>query len=352
MPLSGIAQLEVADRIMPWNFGISLQYGSIIVHSKNISNLENTYPKGFSLEGGKHFLNREAFDFCACYPRVGGSLSFWDWDKPEVLGFGIVGLAFVEPYFMTDRRLNLFFRMGIGGALLTNPYDAEENPTNLAYSTLLNFPIELGVGLNYRLNQQYNLQLAFKYNHLSNGGYRSPNKGINFPTLSLGLNRYLRDIDFPNYERKQVELTPKEKNRLNLALLSGWSNAKVGAKDKFFVSGITFRYSRWVISKSALNIGTEGVADLSKREQLKAEGSNTDYHQAAILVGHEFWLGRFTFSQQLGIYYFDKFKKDDRTYQRYGLIYRLKKGLTVGFNLKTHRHVADFFDLRIGWVWL
>jgi hypothetical protein len=58
--------------------------------------------------------------------------------------------------------------------------------------------------------------------------------------------------------------------------------------------------------------------------------------------------GRVSFSQQLGIYYFNEYRINDDVYQRFGLTYHFNRHFFAGFNLKVHRHVADFFDLRLG----
>ncbi|MEM6802746.1 MAG: acyloxyacyl hydrolase, partial [Bacteroidota bacterium] len=109
-------------------------------------------------------------------------------------------------------------------------------------------------------------------------------------------------------------------------------------------------YSHWFGGRSAFTLGSEVVLDYSRRERIRLDGANASFPQAAFLVGHEFWLGRVTFSQQIGIYYVNAYRNSDDVYQRYGLTYHFDKRWFAGFNLKSHRHVADFFDLRVGLV--
>jgi hypothetical protein len=40
--------------------------------------------------------------------------------------------------------------------------------------------------------------MGLRYNHISNGGIKKPNKGMNFPMVTIGLNRYLSQ---PNYKK-------------------------------------------------------------------------------------------------------------------------------------------------------
>ena len=135
-----------------------------------------------------------------------------------------------------------------------------------------------------------------------------------------------------------------------MAVFTGWSNAAVGDKDKFFVFGIMGEYARWIGGRSALTAGTELIFDYSRKEQIKLDGANANFFQGGILVGHVFWWGKVSFSQQLGVYYYNQYRITDDVYQRYGLTYNFNKHLYAGFNLKAHRHVADFFDLRVGYT--
>ncbi|WP_299519195.1 acyloxyacyl hydrolase [Winogradskyella sp.] len=334
----------------PTFIGITLDYGSLLKHAPSLRQIPDAYPSGIGVDWGKLLLTQRAWDFCSCFPKVGINLSYWSFDNPDVLGNGLIAMGYVEPYFRTQKRTNLFFRMGIGGAYLTQPFDEIDNPLNESYSTNLSFALLVGLGINYRLNDKLNLRLAANYNHTSNGGVSTPNKGLNFPSLSLGVNSSLEDVVYPHLKKIGKRQPPEDKERISIAHFSGWSNAAVGDKDKFYVFGFMGKYSRWIGGRSAITGSTELIFDYSRREQIKLDGADASFVQAAALVGHEFWLGRVTFSQELGIYYFNDYRINDDVYQRYGLNYHFKNNLFFGFNLKAHRHVADFFDLRIGYT--
>ncbi|MGF1557441.1 acyloxyacyl hydrolase [Paucihalobacter sp.] len=334
----------------PTIIGVNVDYGFILKHTSSLREIGNAYPSAISLDWSRLLLTQNAWEFCNCFPRIGIDLALWNLDKKDVLGNGILIMSYVEPYFRTQKKTNLFFRMGLGGAYLTEPYNTVTNPLNETYSTNLSFAIMVGFGLNYRLTDSWNLRFAAKYNHTSNGGIRAPNKGLNFPSLSFGVNKSLNPVDYPDLDKIGNRKPPENKERFSFAHFSGWSNANVGDKDKFYVFGFMGKYSRWMGGRSAVTAGTELILDYSRREQLNLEGMDVSFAQAAALVGHEFWLGKVTFSQELGIYYFNDFRINDDVYQRYSLFYNFTKHIFAGFSLKAHRHVADFFDLRIGYT--
>lgn len=330
-------------------FGVNFDYGYLLKHTESLRGIGDNYPFGIELDWSRLLITEKSWNFCNCFPRLGVSLAYWNFDNPDVLGSGLLALAYAEPYFNTRKRTNIFFRMGMGAAYLSNPYDEVSNPQNLSYSTDLSFYLLVGAGLNYRLDEQWSLRLAVKYNHTSNGGVSTPNKGLNFPSLSTGVNYSLHPVNFPAPGKKGKRPPPENKNRWTLVFFSGWSNAAVGDKDKFYVGGLLGSYSRWIAARSALNIGTEWVFDLSRQEKIKVANSSAAYVTAAVLLGHEFWLGKVVFSQKLGIYYFNQFRDTPGVYQRYGLTYDFTPHFFGGFNLKAHGHVADFFDFRLGY---
>lgn len=341
---------EAFTEAKPTILGINTDYGYILKHAPSLRQIDDAFPLSIGVDWSKHLITKKSWDFCNCFPRVGVSLEYWNWDNPEVLGFGVLPVGYVEPYFRTQNRTNIFVRLGLGGAFLSTPFDEVFNPLNESYSTLFSFAIVVGAGINYRINDQLNLRAAVKYNHISNGGVSTPNKGLNFPSLSLGVNKSLEPIIFPVAEKTGKREPPEEKTRVSLIHFSGWSNANIGDKDKFYVFGFLGQYARWIGGRSAITTGTEWIFDYSRKERFKLEGNDSGFAQGALMAGHEFWLGNVTFSQQLGIYYFIQNRNTDLLYQRYGLTYSFTKHLFAGVNLKVHRHVADFFDFRVGYT--
>ena len=333
----------------PTVFGISFDYGFLLKHTDFLRELDDSNPLSVEVEWSKHLITRKSWDFCNCFPRVGVSVAYWNWDNPDVLGSGVSAIGFLEPWMRTHKRTNFFFRAGIGGVYLSDPYDEVTNPLNLSYSTNVAFFLMIGAGINYQINDHLNLRLAGKYNHISNGGNRTPNKGLNFPSVNLGLTTSLTPIEFPNPKKNGKRPPPEQRRRISLTHFSGWSNATVGDKEKFYVFGFAADYSRWIGGRSALTVGTEWIVDLSRKEQIRLQGGNESFQQGAFLAGHEFWLGRVTFSQVFGLYYFREYRNTDDFYQRYGLTYSFTKKIFMGMNLKAHGHVADFFDFRVGY---
>lgn len=319
------------------------------VHTSALGAIRRTYPLGLELDAQRQFVGQRAWDFCNCYPRAGGALSYWNFDAPAILGHGIRAVGFVEPVFLTRHRLQLGIRMGGGLALLTQPFDSVTNPLNQAYSTYLNFPLFVDLALHLRLDPHWSLRLGLNYNHVSNGGLSLPNKGLNYPTASLGADYAPMGIDFKARARNRDRQPPDPRLRLYTGV--GGSLKRPSGADNFQApvwsvwGNAGYYVGRW----SGLNLGLEWVSDGARRIKMEREGIPGRHERGAVLVGHQFLLGRVLFSQQLGIYVFDQFKLNDPVFQRYGLGLHVTKRLLAGISLKAHRHVADLLELRIAW---
>jgi len=341
-------QTEESDKIAYNSLGFKSQYGFIIIHSKSIREIRDSYPWGLELDMNWHYNNKKSWEFCNCYPKLGFSGTYWDFDNPEILGHGFSSLFFVEPYFNHHRRLSFSIRAGFGLSYLSNPYEKNKNPNNQSYSTSVGFPLLLAFSLNYKINNNFLAHLSANYNHISNGGIKEPNKGINYPTLGIGIDHYFTKGSFPDRSRTDWKQIFGSDKRIELSVFGSMKQINHDEFERYAVYGTEIKGSKRVARISAITIGMEWLGDQSNREEIERfYTKDIDHNRGSIAIGHEFLLGKFIFSQQFGAYIYNPYKTDDDVYQRYGLIIRIGERISTGVNLKTHGHVADFIDLRI-----
>ena len=120
-----------------------------------------------------------------------------------------------------------------------------------------------------------------------------------------------------------------------------------GDRIRYLLGGLAVQAGRQVGSLSMLTLGAEAYYDAELQDKLEREGLNASPVKAGLLLGHEFILGRFQFSQRLGVYVFDQTPYYDRIFHRWGLQYRINRHFSAGFNLLAHRQVAEFIDFRL-----
>ena len=345
------AQQKAVEKHSVLSLGLQADYGFIILHSRTIAPIGESYPWGTGLIIAWHYYNKKSWEFCNCYPRLGLSSTYWNFNKPKILGWGLSELFFVEPFFRHFKKFSYSIRAGYGISYTSKPYDETDNPLNLSYSTHIGFPLLLGFNLYYRIEDQWVINLGANYNHISNGGVREPNKGINYPTLGLGVNFLIRKIEFNNRNGQDWSTIFGKEKRFDINIFASLKQLNHDEFKRYPVYGFSLKGSKRVGRLSALTLGFEFLSDESNQEELRRMSRNeVDHKRCGISAGHEFLLGKFVFSQQFGVYIYNPYKADDDVYQRYGLIYRINRTIATGINLKAHRQVADFLDFRLTYI--
>lgn len=336
----------------PLAISLKVHYGFVIIHSRDIRPIGDSYPWGIQADLSWHYNTKKAYNRCLCFPRLGVSLYYWNFDNPDILGHGLTSIFFVEPFFGAHHKFSFSFRAGFGLAYANKPYDEISNPDNLSYSTYFSFPIILAATLNYEVNNRFRINLSANYNHISNGGMKEPNKGINYPTASLGVDYYLRQGDFEPDGKPDWKQDGLKRNKF---YIGGFGTAKQlnekGELKRYPVVGLAGRFSRQVSRINAVSFGFEAMGDGAHKEEIARDSLDKDHHMAGILVGNEFLLGKFLFGQQFGVYVYDPYKRNTIAFQRYWLDFKFFKSFYFGVGLKAHGHVADFLDIRVRVFW-
>ena len=333
--------------------GLRAHYGCILPHSKWVEPVSHTNPRGIETDICWHLRKKNYWNYCFCYPRTGFSVYYANYDNPDILGSAISIYPFIEPYIRAERPLNFSIRFGIGPAIMTKVYDSITNPDNLMYGSTLSFIALLNFSINYRIADRLMLRLAGNYNHISNGGLKEPNYGINFPTLNAGFDYSFTTTRFEDREKDpEIVLNPK-KNRFDLIFLFSGKPTAHGVDKRYAVFGFCANYSRTVGRIFALTGGAEWVSDRSLRQKIithhkvDESGELFDHHRAAVLAGVDWLFGRFIFSQQMGIYFYCPYGARNPIYQRYGLSFKITEHIFTGINIKAHAQDADFMDMRM-----
>lgn len=333
--------------------GIRAHRGFIIPHSRELIDVSRTKPHGLEVNVQWVESRPERTERTGVVAKRGVVFYYFDYDNPDVLGHSVATAAYVEPMFGVERRLYGSLQTGLGMAYVSKVYDAENNPTNLFFSSHISLLAMLNLHMHYRVAPRWEATMSLNYNHISNGGMRLPNKGMNFPTWNVGVSYAVR----PGVVQRAPRTGLWRSEPRNFAWVHAVGSAKTVLADGSFARGevqwlwgTTVAVGRRIGRLSALSAGTEWIYDGWKRARLELQGSNRSAWLGGLLFGHELLAGRVRFNVHVGAYVFHQNRETDLLYQRYGLFYAIGNRLLVGSTLKAHRHVADVFDVRVGWL--
>lgn len=329
-----------------FSIGLAGHVGFIFAHSVDVENTRGARPLGIHLDLTWQRLDQRSWEACSCYPRHGISLNYFDYDN-AILGHGIHAAYFLEPTFRLGRRTDLSVRGAVGLSGLTNPYHPVRNPGNQSYSLPFSAYLSLGTGLLQRVSDHWAVHLQASYLHTSNGGIQEPNKGINWPTASLGLHYTPHPVVVPNRTRPPRRRYRDEPWAYELGTFLTTRTVGVGGKRRYFIGGLNATMSRPIGRLHAWTISVEGAWDGVRYERYRQDAlEGRSAWWAGLLTGHEFLLGKYRFGQQLGGYLYQDAPYYSRLYHRWYLLRRFGGAVHAGIGLKAHAQVANFLDFR------
>jgi hypothetical protein len=339
--------LEFSSKYM----GLYIHRGIILPHSKELKPISNTPVTAIQLDIGRFSGGEQAFNQCNCSFNSGISLQVADFGNSKELGQSMALTGYMEPYLFTRSAWQISFRYGLGLNYLNRVYHSETNPRNVFYSSPISFLTYLNLNAALRVSPHTHLNTGLFYNHISNGGMRMPNKGMNFPTLSLGLDYALpaRNFDF-------IPASQNANHHHNIWLFvqsafSAKTYSGSAVKQGRLLPVISFQAgSLYSLGKlSAIGLAVEYMDDRFQQQNLADYQINLPHQQVGALATHAFTFGRWILAQQYGLYVYNRDPQARTAYQRYQLMYRVFEDWHIGGSLKAHRHIADVFDVRIMW---
>lgn len=330
--------------------------GFIFAHNIYVQNTKGVHPNGFELEYS-HLRtdSAEAAKF-KCYPRTGFSFTYVDFNS-DLLGRSYSAAYFLEPNYRLGNKLRMNLRAAAGFSYLTNPFDSVKNPTNQSYSGHVNIFLQLGLGLVYPLNNHLAVYAMGNFFHNSNGGFKLPNSGVNYINASIGLQYYKYNTHLPVYKKERDTSWKHKSFHANVSWYyspKGGYNSDSSAHRKFVI-GTAVQVVKQVSNLDAITGAAEIYYDDALRTIKETFIQDTSSNVlGGLLIGHQFLLNRFVFSQELGVYVFKQTKafNDGYTdmfhtlYQRWGISYNIKSRWSVGISLLSHAQIADFIDGR------
>lgn len=330
------------------SFGVSFSRGSIYAHTKDVENTRGARPSALQFNYSWRKTDSATFQRFSGLPQQSVFINFTNFDN-GILGSGFIAAYAIQPNIRFSNTTGLRFQAGAGAAYLTNPYNVLRNPTNSSYSTHISAYLDVGVNAYWQLAPQWQLALGGHYRHLSNAGIKLPNKGVNWVTADITLQYSLAPAQpLQQLINRYKQLPYQRYNHLDVYAFGAARSISNDLATRYPVYGIGIT-NTWQTARShGFTAGAEFYHDGALAEQLRSSNQGTELANAlSILGGHVFLWGKMAFSQQIGVYLISHGSNFPAWYHRWGLQYQVNKKWALGINLKAHKQVAQFPDLRM-----
>jgi len=317
--------------------------------TNRVSNITGVKPQGVQFDYYKLWDTQDNINACNCIPKSGISLSYFNLDQPNLLGKAFAASLFIEPQYSITNRYIFGIRAQAGFVYATKKFDINNNPGNLTYSSNISNYLALGISNYYFINPKTAVNLSFIFNHISNGGLKNPNHGLNFPGFNFGLNYYFEKPNYHYSVRAKSKVEPTIAKYLTLFYSATTSNSYSDKRYAIFglelsgvkkINGVLFTTATLSLYKD------KAVQQKLRQDSLSAQSQ----YRCGIASGIGFNMGKVNFASSLGVYVYDPIQYYARIFHQHELSYQLNKQWAIGVNLKAHTYIANYTDIRIKYL--
>lgn len=293
-------------------------------------------------------LNYPAVGVTVIYSGVGG--------MPEI-GSIFGAYPYMSFNFLKSKRNMLNARLGVGIGYATKKWDAKDNPKNTFLGSHVNALFSINVEYSRAISRRWHLSFYTGMTHMSNGGSRCPNNGINLWQFGLSGRYFLKQ----QRERLPLETIDNKQYR-------GWESKNISWYISFLYSlkdideymgygkhwsvyNLQLNVMKHVSQMSKVGIGIDLVYDETDKEILKFK--KIDYKPIEILkpgvnVAYELVLKSTSFLFNFGCHVGGKDLCEGRIYQKLNLKQNVSEHIFVTFGLTTHWGWADYLGFGVG----
>lgn len=337
---------------------VEVENGGMISNNRQIrETFDDIYYNGINLRvGWQSEKGGDLYHQRYHYPAYGIGLYTSTFHKKEI-GTPVALYGFVATPISAGRfrKWDFNYRIALGIASNFQPYDEENNPTNILLGSHRNVYIDLGLQASYKIGKQFQLGAGFAFHHFSNGSIRQPNKGINLVPFTLSAT-YRPRRSVPDFGK--VEEPPYESDiSYHLHHASGIKQFNPQNKKRFYKSNLGLYRSRSLGAKWRLGLGADLFYSDSGRYP-EIAGDKAGKIKALFSGGPAFYIDHVLtknlyINGNVGMYLSrNSFNGEiEPVFLRIGVRHKILRSYYAGVSIKAHMGKADFVEWTIGHTW-
>lgn len=346
------------DTIRKSNIQIELRasYAFMICHHSEMNKFRSHFPV-FEVSVQQTTFGAKKWHQLLNYPAIGATLFY-----TNVGGFKEIGNLFgIYPYmsfnFLKSQKNMLNARLGVGIGYATNKWDAKTNPQNTFLGSHVNALFSINLEYSRVLSERWQLSFYTGMEHMSNGGARCPNNGINLWQAGLNARYFIKE---PKKRLPPQTIDNEQYNSWNKKNISYYFAFLYSIKDideymgygrRWSVYNLQFYAMKRVTQMSKFGVGLDLVYDETDIEILKIKEipfAPIQILKPGINVAYELVLETTSFMFNVGYHVGGKELCEGRVYQKLNLKQSISKHIYLTFGLTTHYGWADYIGFGIG----
>ncbi|MBK7172880.1 MAG: acyloxyacyl hydrolase [Bacteroidales bacterium] len=333
-----------------------VNYGFLINHHLEMQIFNSHFP-AFEINLGKETFGEYRWQRMYSYPFIGVSYWYSHLGNSPLLGSAHAVFPYVNYPLIRDQKHELNFRLGLGLAYLTQKFDRIENYKYLAIGSHVNAAANLMFEYRWMFSPRMNAAIGLALMHFSNGSMKTPNYGINIPSLNLGLSYRLSKAN-PYLTRKMLpelyvfEFDGKRSVTLDLGATIAYKDMGSEYGRTFMIYNVFGNVVKPVSFKSAVGAGFDLTIDRSDPFFLKRKGMEFDREFQKMRIGlnaaYQLSMSKLSYMFNLGFYVSGKVRPSI-SYFKLGLHYDITPQVFATLALRTHFAQADYVGFGLGY---
>lgn len=333
-----------------------VNYGFMVNHHLEMRIFNAHFPS-FEINLGKETYGLQRWQSMYDYPIIGVSYWYSQMGNSHLVGSANAVFPYINYPVVRNKKQELNFRLGLGLAYLTKRFDRLENYKYIAIGSHVNAAVNLMAEYRWRFNPRMHAAVGVALMHFSNGSTKTPNYGMNTPSLNLAF-AYRLSKENPSLSRKLKPLLytfefPEPKS-IDLSLGTTVALKDMGSEYNrtFMIYNFYATVMNQFSFKSSAGIGVDVTYDES--DYYFAKLNNVPYEQKSELLrfglGPAYQLHMSKLSYNFGLGFYLKGKLAPTTsYFKFGVQYQVTPGLFANIMLRTNFARADYLGIGLGY---
>ncbi len=351
-------------------FSAGAEYGKVLATNIHLKSYEHKDYAAYSFQLLKQTTGTRDWEKQFNYPQYGIGVLALDFLHNRQMGSPFAVYGIYNAKIRQWGPLKWYHHVNFGISFNSSPFDIDKEYYNTSVSSKTNMFISVGTGMYYELGKYFDIGLNVRFNHLSNGGLKIPNKGLNTWAPQLSLVYYPERAALP--ETRGNKYTPYDKyNTFEVSVFGGRKNAFYRGDHRedlrlyegynYSVYGAEAFYMRQYSAKSAYGIGVGVTMDEQYNHQMYVSDStlyqkkrfSDDRVLLSVIPSYRLMMGKLSVNIGAGYYVFKKQREydDDAFFQRIGLQYQITDRFFASFGINAYNfHVANYLEWKLGYT--
>ncbi len=333
-----------------------VNYGFMVNHHLEMRIFNAHFPS-FEINLGKETYGRKRWQTIYGYPILGVSYWYSQLGNSEFLGSANAVFPYINYPIIRNQKHELNFRVGLGLAYLTKCFDRLENYKYIAIGSHVNAAVNLMAEYRWRFSPRMNAAVGLAFMHFSNGSTKTPNYGMNTPSVNLAFAyRLSKENTYINKKIKPLLYTFEFPESKSVDLLLGVTAAYKDMGSEYGKTFMIYNFAANVMKqfslKSSAGVGFDLTYDES--DYYFANLNTVAYEQKSELLrlgicpAYQLHMSKLSYTFGLGVYLKGKMAPTS-IYFKLGLQYQITQGLFANLVLRTNYGRADYLGVGLGY---